>query len=71
MTKEEAFDLIVRRRWAVSPQQGGGWVIDGGPSPDISGDADVWELARTRGSLVEAVERARVREDAGRHLKVK
>lgn len=71
MTETEAFAAIEKRRWAVYPQQGGGWVIDGGPSPDISGDADVWEIARTRGSLVTACEMAKAREDAGRPLKVK
>lgn len=58
MTKEEAFDLIEKRRWAVSPQHGGGWVIDDAEWTPGGDDGDVIEIARTRGSLVEAVQMA-------------
>ena len=59
MTKEEAFNLIEKHRWAISPQCGGGWVIDDSSPIGQSGDADVIEIARTRGSLVDAVKMAR------------
>lgn len=59
MTKEEAFSLIEKNRWAVSPQCGGGWVIDTASAMSMAGDADVLEIARTRGSLLDAVKMAK------------
>lgn len=56
LSAEQALTEIEKNRWAVSPQCGGGWVIDG-ESWGMD-DADVIELARTRGSLIDAVEMA-------------
>ena len=47
----ECLDLIEHRHWAISPQTGGGWVIDGSGYDAMAGDGDVLELARTRGLL--------------------
>ncbi len=54
MTDTETLNLIEHCRWAVSPQVGGGWVIEG---DDGSGEQEI-ELARTRESLGEAVRTA-------------
>lgn len=58
MTEAEAFREIERRRWAVSPQCGGGWVIDDTEWTPCGDDGDVIEIARTRGSLIDAVKMA-------------
>lgn len=54
MHNKEVIDLIEHYRWGVSPQQNGGWVIEGS-SPTGGDDAEVVELARTRGNLLAAV----------------
>lgn len=70
MTKEEAFDLIQMRRWSVAPQFGGGWVIDAKGTCN-GDDYDVHEIARTRGTLLTAIEMADASEKDGRVLQVK
>lgn len=50
---------IERGEWAVAPQVGGGWVIEQTEAPGISGDAQEEEIARTRGSLGDAIDMAR------------
>lgn len=59
MTKEEAFNLIEKNRWAISPQCNGGWVIDTAEPESMAGDASILEIARTRGSLLDAVKMAK------------
>jgi hypothetical protein len=54
MRDQEVIDIIEHYRWGVSPQQNGGWVIEGS-SPTGGDDAEVVELARTRGNLRAAV----------------
>lgn len=56
LTDAEALWVIERKRWGVSPQCGGGWVIDG--VQWNQDDGDVIELARTRGTLRDAVQMA-------------
>ena len=54
MTDTAALNLIELYRWAVTPQVGGGWIIEG---DDGSGEQEI-ELARTRKSLRETVRAA-------------
>ncbi|WP_306049150.1 hypothetical protein [Oceaniradius stylonematis] len=61
-----ALSLIEQHHWAVSPQAGGGWVID----TSYDGEA-VHEIARTRGTLLEAVDIAEEAQRAGRYLREK
>lgn len=58
MTEREAFALIEKNRWAVSPQCNGGWVIDDSMPTPGGDDGDIIEIARTRGSLIDAVKMA-------------
>ena len=60
LSDTEALDLIQHYRWAVLPQCGGGWVVEG----DDGTEDGVRELARTRGQLREAVGMA-MRRQAG------
>lgn len=71
MGPEDVLRLIEQERWAVSPQQGGGWVIDTSSEISEAGDADVLEIARTRGSLTQAVQMAWANASVGKVLKVK
>lgn len=66
LTEADALRIIERERWAVSPQCGGGWVIDGAEYGQD--DADVIELARTRGSLLEAIKEAVRNDETGNVL---
>jgi len=43
-------DIIETHRMGVSPQQGGGWVIEAS-LPSDSGDFEIVELARTKEGL--------------------
>lgn len=63
LTDAEALWVIERKRWAVSPQCNGGWVIDGAQM--YEDDGDVIELARNRGTLREAVQMALRNDEAG------
>jgi len=65
MGDDEMLNLIQHYRWGVSPQTGGGWVIDGSGYDEMAGDGDVLELARTRGSLREAIVMAMKNQAAG------
>lgn len=65
MTDTEILDLVQHYQWAISPQTGGGWVIDDGE------DEDIIELARNRGSLRDAIKMALRNKAAGRHLAIK
>ncbi len=58
MTPNEAFALIEKNRWAISPQCNGGWVIDDSEPTPGGDDGDIIEIARTRGSLLDAVKMA-------------
>ncbi len=71
LTEAEALWVIERKRWAVSPQCNGGWVIDDSSSNGDAGDADVIEIARTRGSLMDAVKMALRNDEAGTFLQSK
>lgn len=63
MSDTEALDLISHYGWAVIPQVGGGWVVEGAGMVGLD-DADVVELARTREPLREAI-RLAMRRQAG------
>ena len=58
-----ALNLIESYCWAISPQDGGGWIIDGHTVPGQGGDAAL-TLACTRGSLRGAIKAALVNEQA-------
>lgn len=68
LTSLDAFREIERNRWAVSPQCGGGWVIDDADWTPGGDDGDVIEIARTRGSLLDAVKMAIRNRDTGEVL---
>lgn len=48
--------FVQRRALAISPQCGGGWVIE--DSVSLGDDAQEFDLVRTRGSLIEALREA-------------
>lgn len=70
MDDKEILDLVEHYKWAISPQTGGGWVIDGA-EPTGGGDSDIIELARTRGTIRDAVKMAMRNQAAGKVLAVK
>ena len=71
LSDTQLLDAVEKNDWAVSPQCGGGWVIDGGSSPYMAGDADIHELARTRGTLRDAIREAIHNDADGKILAVK
>lgn len=52
MDAAEMLNLIEHYKWSVAPQTGGGWVIE---MSDGNDDPSEIELARTRGTLREAI----------------
>jgi hypothetical protein len=58
MSDAEILDLIQHNRFAISPQCGGGWVIETSSAETQDGDADVLEVARTRGDIRDAIRTA-------------
>ena len=55
MSPDQAFKLIEEKRWAVVPQCGGGWVVEDADLMPGGDDGDIIEIARTRGTLMDAI----------------
>jgi hypothetical protein len=56
MSDADIIAWIEKNRPAISPQCGGGWVIEG--SDDGHDDGQEYEMARTRGTLRETIQAA-------------